>query len=349
MYKNFLTKILLWIIVPIILLFVWFGGALFASPYGGFTTLVYPHTSNEYTFLPKNNILLRGEKLVGKFKAEDNDLGIVALQVSRSLAAQPDQALYLKFHIREVGAKSWYYENTYNIGSLREDQFIVFGFPKITNSKDKIYVFELLSLNGDNTSAVSVIQGYDSFVTRYIYSRKEIAEHKLYIAMPYRKILSVIMYPKVLLSSSIFLLPLVYYLLFIFLYSSAHIAIILSRFFGHTPDSGPSGKQGSNQFVKHHLRKSLLGSLTITLILVDLFLIQSIYYGIALGLLGFWIIAVTKDKISWKISLLLSFIFLLISELDIAFKLIPQEDKSAMWVYFFLSIAVFQIIYRGRK
>ncbi|HYK07929.1 MAG TPA: hypothetical protein VEW42_00345 [Candidatus Eisenbacteria bacterium] len=348
-HRSLLLTIFLWLVVPVLLFFIWFAGALFANPQGGFTTLIYPHSNKEYTHLPKDNILLKGTKVIGEFVSQEDNLGIVTIHVSRSLVAQPDEPLYLKFHIKEVGTQNWYYENIYNVGSLREDESIVFGFPKIGSSKGKIYEFELLSLNGDKTNAIAIINGHDSFVTRYIFSKKEISGKKLYMVMPYKKIVSVFMYPQVLLSTSIFILPLVYYILFMLLYTSRHIAFFLSQLSGKTLKGVGVGSKNTNFLLQNYLKRSFLGSFTITLITADIFLLQSIYYGIALGLLGFWIIAIVKDKISLKISLLFALLFLLLSELDIVLGNIAQENKTSMWAYFFLVIAVAQIIWRNRK
>jgi hypothetical protein len=349
MHKSFLLTIFLWIVVPIFLFLIWLAGALFANPQGGFTTLIYPHSDKEYRLLPKGNLLFKGTKVIGEFVSQEDNLGIVTIHVGRSLVAQPDEPLYLRFHIKEKSQENWYYENVYNVGSLREDESIVFGFPKISSSKGKTYEFELLSLNGDKTNAIAIINGHDSFVTRYIYSRKEISGKNLYIAMPYKKIISVFMYPQVLLSTSIFILPLVYYILFMLLYTSRHIAFFLSQFSGKTLKGIGVSSKNTNFLLQNYLKRSFLGSFTITLIIADVFLLQSIYYGIALGLLGFWIIAIVKDKISLKISLSLALLFLLLSELDILFGNIAQENKTAMWAYFFLAIAVVQIIWRNRK
>lgn len=348
-YKSIFLTILVWIVVPILLFSIWLVGSLFSNPLGGFTTLLYPHSNKEYIFLPKNNLLLKGEKVVGQFKSQEDNLGIITVHVSRSLSTQQDEPLYLKFQIKEKQAQNWYYENVYNVGSLREDDSFVFGFPKILNSKDKIYQFELLSLNGDKANAVAITQGYDSFVTRYIYSKKEISEKKLFTVMPYKKLVSIISYPQVLLSSLIFMLPLVFYLLFVSLYLSRHIALFLSKHIKKRINSDIASAIETNSFIQNYLKKSFLGSFTITLIVADIFLIQSIYYGIALGLFGFWTVAIVKDKLSSKITLAFSLLWLLLSEVFILQSSVPQENKSAMWAYFFLLIAVVQILWKEIK
>ncbi len=345
-YKSFFMIILIWIIMPIALFSIWLIGSLFSNPLGGFTTLLYPHSNKEYTALPKDNLLLKNTKVTGQFTSQENNLGIITLRVGRSLSTQQDEPLFLKFHIKEKQAKNWYYENVYNVGSLREDNVIVFGFPKISDSRGKIYEFELVSLNGNMTNAIAITKGYDSFVTRYIYSRKEISEKKMYMAMPYKKILSIISYPQVLLSSLIFMLPLVFYFLFVSLYLSRNIALFFSKHVEKRINSNVASAIMTNSFIQNYLKKSFLGSFTITLIVADIFLIQSIYYGIALGLLGFWIVAVVKDALSPRISLAFSLVWLLLSEVFILYGLIPQENKSAMWAYFFLVTAVVQILWK---
>ncbi len=100
-----------------------------------------------------SNHLLTGEKITEEIKSSENNFGVLLV---RFLQLSPKVTDRVIFRIKEVGEKKWYYENTYNANQFQPNQYFTFGFPVITDSKNKIYVFEVMSLAGTDKNGISL-------------------------------------------------------------------------------------------------------------------------------------------------------------------------------------------------
>ena len=97
--------------------------------------------------------ILKGDVFSQSFVSQSNDFGIVGVRFSNNKRINDD---YLFFRIKEVGSRSWYYENQYKVDQFQDGQFFIFGFPKISEAKEKTFIFELESANGSEDNSVSV-------------------------------------------------------------------------------------------------------------------------------------------------------------------------------------------------
>ncbi len=95
----------------------------------------------------------QGRKISGEFSPKENYLGQVLIRFYNYNRINTDS---LTFRIKEKGASSWYYENSYKTDQFLPDNLFTFGFPIIPNSKGKIYDFEVVSLNGTPEESVSL-------------------------------------------------------------------------------------------------------------------------------------------------------------------------------------------------
>ncbi len=323
--------LILWVIIPLFLLFFWIIASILFNPHESFTTFLYFHSFHQYTHMPKNNLLMQGESLIGEFRVKEHNLGIIAIQVSNTLSVQPDKAHKIQFTLKEKNAQVPYYQHTYTIDAIKENNFLVFGFPKITSALGKTYQFEVLSLDGDKTNAVFFLKKDNAFITRYIYSFKELYHKKLYLfSLLYEKVIELFSSTHMLLVSSLYLLPLFFYLYFLLVFT-------VSNTIAHEIAPLPF----SNIFLFLLSKKVIAPFL---LIIADVVFLNDIFYGITLGILGILIIFIVRSKLPYTYSLLFSIIFLLLAEFCGIIYLLPQENKLAMWGYYTLVIAVFQIL-----
>lgn len=89
--------------------------------------------------------------------------------------------------------------------------------------------------------------------------------------------------------------------------------------------------------------------LTIFGILMDVFVFKFTSDLLTLIITGFWIFTIRKSKLDGRVSLFGGLIFLVICSLFLMFKLNLSADKTATWVYIFLTIGIFQTLWKYKK
>lgn len=146
------------------------------------TTVSSPHTASAIMvdqmvpYCPEASPkrILAGETYSQKFISETNEFGIVAVKFTNYLDISDDS---LVFRIKEKNSKDWYFEYTYKVDQMQNDEFFTFGIPPITNALGKEYVFELESLSGKPDNSIGV----------YICKENEDILFKLAQGMPAQK------------------------------------------------------------------------------------------------------------------------------------------------------------------
>mgnify|MGYP001055088086 CR=1 FL=1 len=165
----------------------------------------------------KTDELLTGEKIEGEFDAFEDNLGIVAVRFNTFERINDD---WLVFRLKEKGEESWYYENRYKVDQFQPDELFPFGFPKIKDSKDKIYRFEIESTKGEPGNAVAISTDFPIFRTKYEFVREELMADKIaFIRFSLKKLLNIILNTAgnytFLVSSFVFFIPLLFYLFYL--------------------------------------------------------------------------------------------------------------------------------------
>lgn len=329
-FKRLLNKTLIeWVLIPLFLLILCYFFSLFFNRNHTLSTFVYPHSYKEYTHFPSDGFLIKNEYVRGEFQAKEDNLGIIAVKTTLN---DDINKQYIEFRVKEKQSSEWYYDNTYPAQSINEGGLLIFGFPKISNSRYKQYVFEIVSLNGNGKNKIKLVSRYDSFTTRYIYLGKNLSSKLIYLDLISRKIAALLSYPDELFWSVIFTFPTIFYLLLI----------------------GPIGTYiivPCRKWIVRALgikitfdRKIVLKLVILLLITLDGVLLKDVYYGVTIDLFQLWLLLIVKYKIRHTVSLLFSFIFLMISEFFMIPSWILNENKIAMWAYFFLAIAIVQLI-----
>lgn len=117
-----------------------------------------------------DNHMLAGEKVVSKFNATENSLGMVLVRFAR-FGEVSDTVV---FRIKEEGKDSWYYENNYKADQFQPNQYFTFGFPSIAKSQNKAYVFEIESLSGTYKNGIGVSSDKPQVALVYKYTREDL-------------------------------------------------------------------------------------------------------------------------------------------------------------------------------
>jgi hypothetical protein len=213
----FKRKIVRFVLIPFLLLVLWFGFTVSYIMYldSSFTLISNTLPSTVFTHLPIGT-LEKGEYISGKFVGNNNNLGIISLRFKTFFRPAYENEDHLLFQIKEAGDKKWYYQNTYRVGTIYDVPFFPFGFPIITDSKGKIYEFKVTSLNGNGQNSIALSNRWQNVTAKYKFSKQELLQSKTgLLQFCFEKFISSLSTIDVFFSSSVYLLPLFFYLILI--------------------------------------------------------------------------------------------------------------------------------------
>lgn len=315
MFVNY--KWIKWAVIPLILLVLWLGLSLYyirVEP--GFTVLLHQHTKENFKKFD-DSAILAGEKESAQFRAQNDYLGIVAVRFNTFSKINDD---YLLFRIKEKGSNKWYYVNKYKVDQFQNSQLFPFGFPVISDSMGKTYVFEIESLHGESKNAVAISSIEPVFVTKYQYPRTEILGNFNKVLFFFKtKLINSISNKDFLISSIIYLLPLVTYILYQLYfqkYLSSRYYLVLIPVFLLTLES----------FLVNNTNDLLV--IILTLLTATVFLSYKIESSVTLSFVLLFLIAAP-------------FMFF-IGEKQIA-------ENLSMWAYMLLWIGLIQMLWEIKK
>lgn len=120
-----------------------------------FTVMPVTQDQNSTLQIPQND-LVDGDVIKGKFEATLNNLGAVGIRLKDTHFQTVPDDFHVVFRIKEKGAKTWYSSNSYLGGQFHELNLFPFGFPLISNSKGKMYEFELFTKEANIYNAPTI-------------------------------------------------------------------------------------------------------------------------------------------------------------------------------------------------
>lgn len=344
-YKN----IIKFIVLPAVLCILGVGLTFFTllTFKASYTVLPINHVNN-FTLNPNSGNLYAGKILKGNFWSEENNLGAIALRihnynVQNIVDIKPVVEDKLIFRIKEYGKQNWYSINRYNGGQFRELELFPFGFKPIKDSQNKRYVFELESLNGNKTNALTLSSMSPALVSAYQFNKNDLINNNaLLIKFVSRKIIYGITDLASFYTFYIFFLPLILYLLWISLvgvYLSRPINSIIAYLVRHIR------KYKNYSYLGKYIKRiSLFGILIFIGFILDIYFIYEQNILITIVLLSLWISRIVKQKYGGSPSFLLALIFLLLLPFNLWFDLKQVAAKSAVWIVLLLILGVLQEI-----
>lgn len=185
------------------------------SPFSSLSPSILLEVKNENNIFNESvEELLRGNKIKGEFKSTENNLGIILIRFNTFDRINSDK---LFFRIKEEGDSKWYYEYQYKSNQFQNNQYFTFGFPKIDNSANKIYDFEVESEKGKSGDAISLSSRMPNLAVAYQFStvdfRKDV---KTLLRFSYKKFFYAITHLDFILGIKVYLL--VSFLLYVFIF-----------------------------------------------------------------------------------------------------------------------------------
>jgi len=312
-----------------------------------FSIWSYNHPSSDIPNV-NYNLIYKGETFKGEFMAQDNNLGIVSVRFQtfiRPPYAYEDQYL---FRIKEKGASSWYYQNTYRNGLVYDVPFFPFGFPQIANSKGKIYQFEITALNTNSVNQLSISTRYPILQSKYKYSGHELLRNRNELAkFLIVKFSNAFQTPDVIFSSFIYLLPFIFYLIWI-----SFLEKIMSPF------------TNKIEGVVERLENTILGPFIklikrLFIYNLDLFLIFVVFVDILaiqlnndvkyLVITALWIATLRVYKKESKKSFIVGLALIALCPLFLTFKSEPTAEQAGAWAFMFLVAGTIQILIESQN
>jgi len=314
--KNKLIKIfrnpVIAILMILTLLGLWGIGTFLFVNHVSFSVLTSQHNADFKREKILKNVILKGE-----FISNENNLGIIIIPFERYVKPDFEKEDQLRFRLKEKDSENWHYDSLYRSGSVDGEYFPI-GFPQIANSKNKIYEFELVSLNGNSKNALTPSK--NQFISGYQFSKQEIFSNNNSMSIFFIKKISYSSSDIYLILNSVtYLLPLIIYLLFLIGgIKSKRLALFIKIIFS-------------------------------ILLIVNLFIVKEAFYGLMGLCLILWLWLAIKNKYTsmkiFKLAFTIIFIWLIIKFVNINY---PQENFNIL-SYGFLVIGVIQALIEERK
>lgn len=174
-----------------------------------FTALTHRYSKDIFsadTLVSNNGI----KKISTHFTSTDNYLGIVSIHFSQENIMTEGRVI---FRIKEIGSAHWYYQNSYNALEINQLSQYPFGFPIINNSKNKDYQIEI-ELQNSNKASLRISKTYPAIITTFKYPKGPLlSSREALFAFIFKRFFNIIQNNYFLFASTIYLLPLVFYIL----------------------------------------------------------------------------------------------------------------------------------------
>lgn len=346
-YNSFRSKFIKFALIPLLLSLLWLGLTCSYIIHfdTAFSLLSYILPNTVITHVPKGK-LEKGDYILGEFLAKENNLGILSLRFQTFFRPAYANEDLLFFQIKQKGAKTWYYQNTYRDGFIYDIPFFPFGFPIISNSKNKIYEFKITSLKGDDTNSVALSERYQSIAAKYKFTKHELLQSKVsLLQFSIKKFTSLLETIDVAFSSVVYLLPLFFYLMLL------------------TPLGKYLGKpvifivQKLSDFGESTFLKFLLPSFKVSerfsiiffdTILLAVALMDGFYFKLGNGFIYLlvpilWIFVQRRFGFTTRKTFIVGIIFLLFPPVFLQFNLGQIAENMSVWAYLFLVTGTIQI------
>ncbi len=183
------NKLLKTLLIPFIITAVFFVIQAFSliKDFGFFSVI----EENRVSFQrdkPLQSPLLKSEKIVGRFKGAENNFGVILLRFVKFGKGSDT----LIFRLKEKGSRDWYYENKYDGELFQNNEYYPFGFPSISSSKNKSYLFEIKSTSGSDKNGVALSDAKPQLALVYTYSQDQIRNPASLLSFVYKKMIYVI-------------------------------------------------------------------------------------------------------------------------------------------------------------
>lgn len=202
-----LTSILFFSLFPALLFFLLLSKPYIFSKISSFSSLgFYSLVEEDYGHKMKTAEILAQDKIIGNFTASEKNLGIVLVRFYNFDRINSDTVI---FRLKELGKKTNIYEKEYKVDQFQPNEYFTFGFPTISNSSGKKYLFEIESTEGKHNDAIAISSKVSQTAFAYQFSRNDFSnDYRFILRFGYKKIIYALRHVNLI---SIFLSILVYF------------------------------------------------------------------------------------------------------------------------------------------
>jgi hypothetical protein len=157
--------------------------AAFQSDFN-FFSIQYPSPAS-VVISPKINsseaILMHNHpQIVMQINSRENNLGVITMNLSHERNTfGSDSLTQLLFRIKEKGSSVWYSTSGYDLFRIKDGTHYPFGFPTITNSKNKTYIVELYLSNPATSDHLILNVANGSIRTVYPVNKLQLVENPI--------------------------------------------------------------------------------------------------------------------------------------------------------------------------
>lgn len=352
MVKKVLNIVLYWLFIPFILIGFWIGASIFTiNPETAFTALRTEYEKSSFLKY-KSTDLYKGDFVSASFVAAENNLGTVSVRFNTLFRDNYD---WLIFRIKEAGHPDWLYDNKYKVDQFQPDALFPFGFPIIKDSKNKKYYFEIESTAGKAGDAVAVSSKSPIFISKYQFTRLEIMSgYKKTLLFLAKKTINSFDNFNFLITSLVYLLPLLIYLLLCFSLSYKPVKSKINT-------SKNNHKQIHNislfniikaDFVARQAKLSARSLLLHPIffiygLIITLFILfnrqKNGFSELILLVCGIFVLRLLRT--SSKESFIIALAILVLCPFLFAAKFLVPAENASLWAYIFLVVGTIQAIW----
>lgn len=306
---------LFYVYIPILLILFWFLASLAFNSRITFSVLTYPHSPIKLGEGVETR-LYKEDSLSAEFTARENYLGIIVLGFKNYVRYGAEGEDVLLFRLKEKGSKDWQVINTYRAGILDRKLRLPLGFPIITDSSGKTYVFEIQSLYGNETNAIDATKISETYWSGYQIPKSEITKRKLSIlSFAGRKVVTSFTDVDFLLRSLLYLLPLYFYAFF----------LTLRKF--------------------RNLRK-YSGFIALSVMVLDITLLKEVYVGLSFAIALGWFVIAMRNKLDSRLTFLIAFFLIAVWLILTTVGFTEYNLKLNFWSFTMLLGGVVHLIYQ---
>lgn len=329
--KIFSNKLVLTIVS--LLIFLWVISSLVFINKVSFSVVTYQSRNIDRPEYSSADLCC-GKVFSGEFKALDNYLGLIILELDPRRISEKSKEDKMIFKFREVGEKSWTFQREYNMGLFDSQSSFSFGIPQVSDSGNKTYEFEISSTTQDKKNNV-VIKNTRAFVSGYQYPKSAIlGGNTQTMQFIFSKTVGSFSDPSFILMSTVYLAPLGSFILILLALENMKFKLKLEHV----------KSKAKVKFKKKYLR-------VMTLLFIILGFLISLYFKIDgfFILIFLWFLAVKKFKFKSSISFVLSFTLIIFWMIIIPLGLQSLQNKLNVWSFTLLALSMLQLFFEIKK